>query len=186
MSKPRSDSPLRNLPEQRQEQIIEWCNTPKSDKCVGGYAFAKQQLAADGLKASQGALSDFYSWWHLRRDFQRQDSLTRDFEEMLRKEFPSADPKKIQEFGQAFFTMQAAARRDPKEFREMEYLRLSKETAATKGRHKEKELELSERRVVILEGKISKAKEKLTKVAAKGGLSAEALKQIESAAKILS
>src|SRR5438128_9970022 len=103
--KARSDSPLKNLSEERQAQVIEWCNTPKKVAedgatvlCIGGHKHAKEQLAADGLKVSEGALSDFYSWWHLRRDFQRTDSLTRDFEELLKDKFPNADPKKIQEF----------------------------------------------------------------------------------------
>jgi len=130
--KPRSDSPLKNLSEERQEQIIEWCNTPKSDACVGGHKFAKQQLAADGIKVSEGALSDFYSWWNLRRDFRRTDSLTSDFEELLRKEFPTADPKRIQDFGQTFFTMQAMAQRDSEEFRQMEYLRVAQNAQLTK------------------------------------------------------
>lgn len=186
MSKPRSDSPLKNLHEDRQQQIIDWCNEPKTETCVGGYKFAKQQLAADGIKVSEGALSDFYSWWHLRRDFQRTDSLTRDFEELLKQSFPTADPEKIQKFGQTFFTMQAMARRDSEEFREMEKLRLAKETAETKGRQKDEEIDLARRRVTLLERNASKAKEKLAAVVAKGGLSDAALKQIEQAAKILS
>lgn len=183
--KPRSDSPLKNLSEERQAQIIDWCNEPKTDTCVGGHKFAKQQLADDGLKVSEGALSDFYSWWHLRRDFQRTDSLTHDFEELLRKEFPTADPTRIQEFGQSFFTMQAMAKRDSGEFREMEKLRLAKETAETKGRQEEKKLQLAERRIVLLEENQAKAKEQLKAVVAKGGISADTLKTIEEAAKLL-
>lgn len=183
MSKARSDSPLKNLPEDRQAQIIDWCNTVKTAECSGGYKYAKEQLAADGIKASEGALSEFYSWWHLRRDFRRNDSLARDFEELLRKEFPKAEPGKIQEFGQTYFTMNAAARRDPKEFREMEYLRLSKETAETKGRQEERKLSIAERRIVLLEKKAAaydRAQAALTEAkASKGGVTPETLERIE-------
>ncbi len=183
MSKPRSDSWLRNLPLERQEQVIEWCTTRKSETCAGGYKYAIEQLAADGIKVSLGTLSDFYSWWHLRRDFQRTDSLTRDFEEMLRKEFPSADAQKIQEFAQTFFTLQAAAKRDADEFRQMEYLRLSKETAATKGRQEEKKISLSDRRVTLLEKKAAaydRAQAALKQAKrSKGGITPETLARIE-------
>ncbi len=188
--KARSDSPLKNLSEERQAQIIEWCNTPKKFAedgvtvlCIGGYKFAKAQLAADGIKASEGALSEFYSWWHLRQDFQRTDSLTRDFEELLKKEFPTADPKRIQEFGQTFFTMQAMAKRDSEEFREMEKLRLGKETAATKGRQEERKLSIAERRVVLLEKKAAaydRAQAALQEAkSSKGGVTPETLARIE-------
>jgi hypothetical protein len=176
--KARSDSPLKNLPEERQEQIVEWCNTLKTADCAGGYKFAKEQLAADGIKASEGALSEFYSWWHLRRDFQRNDSLTRDFEELLKKEFPAAAPGKIQEFGQTFFTMQAAAKRDSKEFREMEYLRLSKETGITKARQKDQELALATRRVELLERKIAEATETVESSKLSDAQKAERLREI--------
>ncbi len=142
MGKPRSDSPLKNLSPERQEQIIEWCNTPKSDDCVGGYKYAKQQLVADGLKVSESALSDFYSWWHLQKTFQQADSLTSDIEELLTRKFPDVDPQKISDLGQVIFTLQAANARNAEEFREMEYLKLAKQTATTRGRQKEEELQL--------------------------------------------
>src|SRR4029077_18837678 len=154
MSKERSDSKLKHLPEERQDQIIEWCNTPnqrgedgKPIKETGGLPYARAQLAADGLKVSERALSDFYSWWHLQRNFRDADNLTTQLEEMLKQQFPDVNPEKITEMGQLIFTLQATQARDAKEFREMEYLRLAKETGATKARQKDTELKLAERRV---------------------------------------
>ena|ERR1700731_3621737 len=188
MSKPRSDSPLKNLPEDRQEQIIDWCNASKSDDCIGGHKFAKAQLAADGIKTSEGALSEFYSWWYLRRTFQEADNLTRQFEEMLKRTFPDIDPEKITQAGQLIFTLQATNARNAEEFREMEYLRLAKETGATKARQKDEELRLAARRVELLEQNQAKAKEKLEGIKTSPharGLSVETLKTIEEAAKLL-
>jgi hypothetical protein len=169
MSKTRSDSWLRNLPAERQEQIIEWCNAPadrepETDKAVpktGGYHYARAQLAADGLSASVSTLSDFYSWWHLRQKFQRAEQKTSDFEEFARREFPDVAPERIQLAGQNYFTLRAVASDNSEEFREMEKLRLAKETAETKGRQKDEELKLAERRVRVMESKISKAEETL-------------------------
>lgn len=185
MSKPQSTSWLRNLPEEKQAEVIAWCATPKSATCSGGYKYAAEQIAREGVSVAQSTLSDFYSWYHMRSIFARADRKTTDFEELLAQKFPDADPKRIQEFGQAFFTMQAAAAGNPEEFREMEKLRLAKETAATKGRQEEKKLELAERRIQLLEENSSKAKEQLQKVVSKGGLSKETLRQIEDAAKLL-
>lgn len=159
MNKHRSDSVLKNLPEERQAQIIEWINTPKSDDCVGGQKFALEQLAADGIKTSAASLSDFYSWWHLQQTFRRADNFTTQIEESLRKQFPELSSEKIAEAGQLVFTLQATNARDAKEFREMEWLRLAKVTGATKARQKDRDLALAERRVRLLE---KKAKEILS------------------------
>jgi hypothetical protein len=171
--KPRSDSILKlralKSPEFG-EKVIEWLHEPaqrdeatgKAIPRTGGAWYAIQQLAADGIKVSEPTLSEFYSWWQLRKTFQQADNLTNDFIELLKKEFPEVDSKKLQETGQAFFTMQAMANRDPEEYREMEKLRLAKETAETKGRQEEKKLQLAERRIVLLEEKIDKAKKTLS------------------------
>lgn len=185
MSKPRSDSPLKNLSEERQEQIIEWCNAPKTDACVGGYKFAKQQLADDGIKVSEGALSEFYSWWHLRRDFTQAEHQTEDIVELIKRLDPKLTAEQLETAGQLIFTQRAIAARNSEEFREMEKLRLAKETARTRGRQEERRLEIAERRVALLEENQSKAKAELQKVVAKGGLSKDTLETIEQAAKLL-
>jgi hypothetical protein len=155
MSKPRSDSPLKNLSEERQEQIIEWCNTPKtSDEdgnvtCIGGYKFARAQLASDGLKVSERALSEFYSWWNLRRDFEQADEQTNDILELIKKLDPSITAEKLETAGQLIFTKNALAMRDAKEFREMEYLKLAKASAKTKGRQEEEKLQLAKDKFAV-------------------------------------
>ena len=59
---------LLDLPAVEQEKIVEWCETPKRAKCASGFAFARQQLAAQNIEVSLRALQDFYSAWQLRRD----------------------------------------------------------------------------------------------------------------------
>lgn len=73
--KPKSNAILKNLPEERQEQIAEWCAKPNDRDeegniipKSGGLAFAQAQLAADGLRVSLETLSRFFSWWQLQLD----------------------------------------------------------------------------------------------------------------------
>lgn len=169
--KPRSDSilKLRALKSSEfGEKVIEWLHEPahrdeagKAIPRTGGAWHAKEQLAADGIKVSEATLSEFYSWWQLRKTFQRAEQKTSDFEEFARREFTEVAPDRIQKAGQNYFTMRAMAADDSEEFREMEKLRLAKETAETKGRQKDQDLVLAERRVRVMEQKISKAEETL-------------------------
>lgn len=82
---------------------------------------------------STSALSEWKSWYQLQLQFHSLDSMRASFQELLLKKFPKADPKTVQEFGQAYFTMQAAASGDSETFREMEKLRLLKEKEAREG-----------------------------------------------------
>lgn len=169
--KVRSDAVLLNLPEERQEQIIEWCDTPKSESCAGGYEFAREQLAADGLKVSVRALSDFYSDWHLRRDLQTASNV----EAAVRSANPG-EAKLAREAGEAMLLKLSLARQDAKLFTaaacsidSRERLDLDERSAKTKAeiakakiRQKDHDLRLAERRVAVLEKKFADAKKTLS------------------------
>lgn len=61
--KVRCDAVLKTLSEERQQLIIKWAETPKNSDCVGGYAFARAQIAAVfGLTVGIDAISDLYHW----------------------------------------------------------------------------------------------------------------------------
>ncbi len=109
--KVRSDAVLLNLPDERQEQIIEWCDTPKSEGCPGGYQFAREQLAADGLNVSTRAVSDFYSSWHLQQDL----TLARQVEDTVKLARPG-EAKLAREAGEAMLLKLSLAKQDPKLF----------------------------------------------------------------------
>lgn len=197
--KPRADAVLKSLSEERQAQVIEWCDVPKSRKCAGGYKFAKEQLAADGVQTSIGALSEFYSWWHLRQDFAAADAQAEDFQELLQSANLGLSTEQIETAGRFVFTRKALINRDSDEFREMQYLKLAQESAKTKAdfeaqkieiskaklAQKDREIALAQRRIELLEANAAKAKEQLVALASKGGLTPEALAEIEEAAKIL-
>jgi hypothetical protein len=56
--KPRADASLKTLPEERQAEIIEYMRSHK-------YADTRAWLSEQGITASAGALSGFWSWWHV-------------------------------------------------------------------------------------------------------------------------
>lgn len=168
MSKPRSDSKLKNLPEERQEQIAEWCRK--------GLEHAREQLAADGLRVSVRALSEFVSWWGLQQRFRAASSRARQIEEMLAEKAPEMDADQVRKLGQAMFTLEAVDAVDAKGFVRLESLRLDQETAAAKlelerAKLKQRDrrldqagvaLKLAERRVKVAERKLEQLKGALT------------------------
>ena len=97
----------------------------------------------------------------MRETFSEADNFATQVEDLLRKEFPDATPEKLGAAGQVAFTAMAVAKRDSKEFMDLESLRLAKETAVTKGRQKDQDLKLSERRVKLMERKIAQATDAL-------------------------
>jgi hypothetical protein len=198
--KPKSNAVLKNLPRERQEQIAEWCaqeNEKDADgKAVpltGGLAFARAQLAADGLKVSLSTLSEFFSWWELERDLDASFAVE---EQVLAK---TGSAKKAREAGEAMLLRLGLAMKSPKllqvaaqTFDNRRSLDIQEKSAATKGRQKDaqikqkdRDLLLAERRVVLLETNAAKAKEVLQRAVSKGGLTAETLAQIEEAAGLL-
>jgi hypothetical protein len=90
--KPRSDSKLKLLPEEMQEAIMAWVRTPKSEEHAGGLAYAREQLAADGIAVSMRALSEFVSWWELQRRFASASSRAQQIEELLLRKRPDMSP----------------------------------------------------------------------------------------------
>jgi len=162
-AKPRSDSVLKNLPQERQELIVEWATAPKTETCVGGLRYAQEQLAADGLQVSVRALSEFCAWFRLQASFSGAENFARSVEEALRKQ-PGLTSEAISEAGQLAFTVMATSAQDSEEFRQMERLRLDKETAKTRARQKDADLKLAERRVGIMERKMKAAAQEVQKL----------------------
>lgn len=183
--KPRSDSKLKTLPEERQEQIIAWSMERKTETCPGGLQHAREQLAADGIKVSLSTLSEFVSWWRLQRRFAAASARAKQIEEMLREQDPSMSPEKVREMGQKIFTLEAVESGDAETFIGLETLALKQRSAETRYQIDSEKLRQSERRIVLLEENAAKAKAALEGLKSKGGLTAETLKTIEEAAGLL-
>ncbi|MDR3405129.1 MAG: hypothetical protein P4L99_21725 [Chthoniobacter sp.] len=205
--KVRADAVLKNLCPAAHEQIVAWANQPvetdpdgKPIKGTGGVLFACTQLAEiarefslPALRVSGATLYEFLDWWRLEQDL--EISLDRE-EQVLAK---TGNKKLAREAGETLLMRLGIAKQDSKLIQaaalvsdSRRSLDLQEESGKTKARQKDvqlalatKNLALAERRVVLLEANAAKAKETLEAVAKKGGLSPEALKQIEEAAKLL-
>lgn len=55
-------SAIRNLPAERQSEIIAMLK-------VGRMSDVRQRLADEGFKTSMRALSEFWRWWHYRKQY---------------------------------------------------------------------------------------------------------------------
>jgi len=133
--KPRANSPLRTLPEERQAAIIERLKTGSRDE-------VRKWLAEDGFKTSTGALSEFWSWWHLRQQFQQNQSDVDTLLENLRKQEPALSEEKLFAYGQQVFSVLAMKNEDAKDWARIQMLRLNDQRTA-----------LEARRIAILEKK---------------------------------
>jgi hypothetical protein len=123
MRKPRSDSKLKTLPEDVQAQIADWCAQDSLQSAVSRCASELQ------LQTSLASMSEFFAWYRLRATFSQAEQNAQLVEQMLREKFPDATPEKIAAAGQLVFTMQAANANDVETFKDLEYLRVTKESA---------------------------------------------------------
>jgi hypothetical protein len=163
VKKPRSDSVLKLRAKQSPEfgeKVYAWAMEAKSGDCPGGLAHAKAQLEADGISVALSTVSEFCKWWELHLSFSTADARTRDFEELLQRDFPEVTPEKIAQTGQLYFTMLASNSGDSETFKELEYLRVAKLSAETKAAIEREKLAQKDRQLVQKdeELKIARAK----------------------------
>jgi hypothetical protein len=104
--KPRADSKLKTLPEDRQAAIYEFA--------MGGKTLAEtvKWLADDGLKTSSAALSGFLSWYGLQRQLEQNESTVEQALEDLKKNDPSLSQAQLDKAGNFFFSALAIQEKD--------------------------------------------------------------------------
>lgn len=134
--KPRSDAKLKGLPEERQEAIAEYARDHSLADTVAW-------LKDDGLVTSTRAVSEFLSWFGLRRRFQvcEQDSLT--LIDLLKEKRPQMDEAERESWASEFFQMQAIKMNDPETYLAFSSARFKGEMEKEKLRIKQEALELS-------------------------------------------
>ena len=143
--KTRSDAVLKQMAERSQEfgeKLAGWCRTKKTEDHPGGLQYAREQLAADGTKTSLRQVSEFFSWWEMRESFQAMSSRTENFEALLREEFPDASPEKIAGMTQLHFEIISSNAGNSEDFVNLQYLRLAKDSAATKAGFEKQKIEI--------------------------------------------
>jgi len=122
--KPRSDSPLRTLPEDVQEQVIVWLKEKPQAEV--------RRLVKDayGFAPSDGALSGFWSWFHLRRQLARNSAVTESLVAELAQRNPDLSPDALLEAGQAFFSALAVEQQDAKAWTETQKIGIARQQLA--------------------------------------------------------
>ncbi|HMJ04695.1 MAG TPA: hypothetical protein VK474_00430 [Chthoniobacterales bacterium] len=118
--KPRPDSKLKTLPEERQEQIAEFARTHSLAQTV-------VWLQEDGLQTSAAALSGWLSWYLLRDQLQRNESTVDSVLNQLKTARPDLTESELFAAGQSFFSALAIEQRDAKSWKRTQDLRIKAE-----------------------------------------------------------
>jgi len=157
--KPRADSPLKTLPEDRQAVIADYARTHTLTE-------TRQWLAQDGFKTSEAALSLWLSWHRRQHALQESNNLVEQFEEFTRTQNPDWTPDKVRDTAISFFLAHTANQQDPEQFATIVKLDQQERFGRTKASQKERELKIAEARFLLesdalLERLLDKAKELL-------------------------
>lgn len=180
LKKPRPDAKLLGLSEAQQMQLSDWMLTPGLS-----YAKIKALIKADfGVSTSAAALSCYYTQFvsqELLRRRARIVSVCDQFTSEAQRSPGTMDRATIDAIAQKAFELSISPGADPDDLQKMMTLILKARDQDLKG----EALKLQTRRLELLEAERTQVKDKLTKIVEKGGLSPEALKEIEQAARIL-
>jgi len=117
MRKPRSDSRLKTLPEERQEQIAEFAR-------ANSLAATVVWLKEDGFVTSPAAISEWLSWYLLREQLARNQSTVESVLEELKQSRPDLTEAELFAAGQSFFSALAIEQRDAKSWKNTQDLRI--------------------------------------------------------------
>ena len=107
LEKPRADSRLKTLPEERQFEIPEYSRSHSLAEAV-------QWLDANGIPTSSPALCRFLAWYRLREQRAQNDIVAEELLAQAAEHNPALTPERLQELGFMFFSGLALANQDPK------------------------------------------------------------------------
>jgi len=105
--KPRADSKLKTLPEDRQADVAVYAHDHTLAETI-------QWLSAQGVQTTSGPLSTFLSWYRAKQQLQRNKAAIQEFVENLKQNDPGITPDQLHELGTIFFTSMALEKQDPK------------------------------------------------------------------------
>lgn len=105
--KPRADSRLKTLPEERQAAIVALLSSKS-------LADVRTELRRDGIETSPAALSEFLSWYQVKEALRRRESRVAGILEQLHTETPNLDEDRLFALGQSVFGAMAIAEEDSK------------------------------------------------------------------------
>jgi hypothetical protein len=142
--RPRSDSALMSLPDDRQRELFDFCDGLRSE----GLRTIRERLGAEkGVTVSLGTLSNWLNWYSLRAKVQGVAAMADDLARIL-KETPGLDldDAKIMRTAQAFFEARAMQENDAET-----YVKLAGVRRGTA------EIQIKQRRLSLEEKKLRQA-----------------------------
>ena len=143
-NQPRSDAILKNLPKDQQADIFtRRTQGPPEERSLDAI---RAWLAADGLRVSRRALSEFFSWYAARQDLQETSDLLETFEEFTRKRNPDWSEDKVRDVAIQFFMAHTVANKDVSKFVFVTQLDQNERFGRTKAGFKERQVSLAERK----------------------------------------
>lgn len=105
LKKPRADSKLKTLPEERQAAIADYAREKTLKE-------TRAWLKADGLETSEAALSGFLSWWALQQQLKQNENTVAQVLENLKQSDPNLSVAQLEQAGQMFFSALAIQTQD--------------------------------------------------------------------------
>jgi hypothetical protein len=187
---PRSDAKLKQLPEETQQRVFD--RVLELKRGGGRQNDAIPWIKAEfGVTTSAGALSDFLGWFAARIEARADEQRVEAFLDEERQLHPEISDAELFARGQRAFSLLAIARQDPKQWTSVQQIALNKgagELNREKLKRKDQELALEREKWNQKLAEIADQKRRIEsalKTARTGGLSAEALREIEQAAALL-
>jgi len=139
--KARSDAVLKTLPEERQREVADFARAHSLAATVAW-------LKGEGIRSSSGALSRFLSWWSVRQQLRRNESVVEAMLEDLAREKPEMTEDQLTAAGQRFFSALALEQANAGNWARIQKLSLARQAN-----------ELEARRVKLLEDRAKLAQQ---------------------------
>lgn len=166
--RPRSDSALMSLPDERQRELFDFCDGHRKD----GLRKIRELLKDEqGVEVSIGTLSNWLNWYSLRSKLANVSEMADSVARIL-KETPGLDldDAKIMRAAQAFFEAKAMQENDAGT-----YVRLAGVRRGTA------EIRIKERRLTLEEKKFAAVRAAVDNAVKTGALTVEGRAEIEKA-----
>jgi hypothetical protein len=130
---PRSDSILRNLPEERQDEILGYCEAHTQKETL-------EWLATEDISISRAALSDWRGWYLARKAYKEREARIMAFMAAYKERDPSLTKRALAEMGEFLFNTLAIEREDVKTWSAAQQVQIKRDDCKLRGKKMRLEL----------------------------------------------
>lgn len=134
-SKVRRDAKLKDLPEPQRALIAGWVKEDGWQSCL-------QRLSAElGISAGRTALYEALAFWESEAEFNGYEATARAMASLEAQKAGGMSLEKMEEATDRYFVMIAAQKKDADLYKELRFLRIADQSAKTRARQKDAEME---------------------------------------------